>query len=128
MSVKTEKRLPVVLQQLRMRVVAVRQAHEELVQVETARQRLPRQGQHGSVRLRCPQGAELRAVQPGHQQRYEGLQQAPKRRGRPPGAPGHQSETARMGAEYLHDEAGLAPRTLMQNETGIQVDAVRSRH
>ena len=109
----------VVIEQLRLRIVAHRQLQDQFAQVPGRHQ--PSRGSGPAAPAAC---VDLRAGQPrrfatscpGHQQRHEGLQHTGQSRIGAAHARANTRQAAVVAREQLEDPAAVAPGTLVQQE------------
>ena len=107
----------------RLRIVAVQEIQEQLVQVITRQQRVAGKGHRVAVQLRAGERPQVGADVPGQPQRQERPQQASQFRFCGPAAARYQRQAAVLAAEYVQDAARIAKRAVMQQERLLPVYA-----
>ncbi len=112
----------------RVRIFPRQQAHQQLVGVVGAQQRLTAEQRLATLPFGADEGLHLATAAPVDQERLEGHQHAASCAHRPPRALGHQAQPAMVAAEDLDDQAGLAVRVAVQHEARLLVDALLGAH
>src|SRR5262249_4385948 len=111
--------LVVRLEQSLVRIVAGRELEQELVEVETRKERLPAQRRRRRRRLRGLQRAQLAAAEPVDLERLEGDEDAAARRLRPSRALRHQPHAPVLLRPGLEDQAGFPIGVGMQDVSAV---------
>jgi len=97
-------------------IVTRERGHQQLVEIETAKQRRPGELRNATLPLDAVNEPHLGSTRPRHQQRLKRQQHRTQLGLRAPGPFGHRRQAPVPARQEVDDEAGLLPGSRMQHE------------